>query len=87
MGTTERGWSSNSILIENKLSISTPLTTLQTNAFGKTSFIVRSLDKFSEMDSGILLGSGTIINFSSSKQWYKVHDGLDGDIIVGINEM
>jgi hypothetical protein len=75
------------VVLENKLSSTTPLTTPQATAFTKNSFTVRSLDKFSEMGSGLKLEPGSVINFSASKQWYKVHDGSNGDIISGINKM
>lgn len=75
------------IVIENKLSSTTPLTTPQTNAFRQTSFTVRSQSVPSEFGSGINLTSGKTIAFSDSKQWYKVHDGANGDVISGIVKM
>jgi hypothetical protein len=75
------------IVIENKLSSTTPLTTPQSNAFTKNSFTLRSLDKFSEMGTGLKLEPGTVINFKNSKQLYKVHDGANGDVISGITKL
>jgi hypothetical protein len=75
------------IVIENKLSSTTPLTTPQTNAFQRTSFTVRSQSVPSEFGSGVNLTSGKPITFSDSKQWYKVHDGANGDVISGIQKM
>ncbi|QPH39436.1 hypothetical protein [Pedobacter endophyticus] len=72
------------LVIENKLSDTTPLTIPQAMAFTKTSFTVRSLDKFPELGTGLKLNPGTLINFKNSKQFYKVHDGANGDIISGI---
>jgi len=34
--------------------------------------------------SGLKLDPGTVINFKNSKQLYKVHDGVNGDVISGI---
>jgi hypothetical protein len=75
------------IVIENKLSSTTPLTTPQTNAFQRTSFTVRSQSVPSEFGSGVNLTSGKPITFSDSKQWYKVHDEANGDVISGIQQM
>jgi hypothetical protein len=75
------------IVIENKLSSTTPLTSPQANAFQKSTFTIRSLDKFSEMGSGTKLNPGDILRFDGSKQWYKVHDGTDGNVITGIMKM
>jgi len=65
----------------------TPLTTPQSKAFTKTSFTVRSLDKYSEMGTNIKLMPRDILSFNSYKQWYKVHDGANGDEITGIFKM
>ena len=75
------------VIIENKLSSSTPLTTPQSNAFTKTSFTVRSQSLPSQFGSGKNLTSGTALKFSGTKQWYKVHDGSNGDAITGIKKM
>lgn len=75
------------VVIENKLSSTTPLTTPQSNAFTKTLFTVRSNDVTSEFGSGINLTGGKVLDFSGSKQWYKVHDGANGDVISGISKM
>lgn len=72
------------VVIENKLSSTTPLTTPQATAFTKTSFTVRSLDKLSEMGTLKELKAGSVINFKTAKQVYKVHDGANGDVISGI---
>lgn len=75
------------VVIENKLSSTTPLTTPQANALTKTSFTVRSNDINSATPNGSVLIKGTKLDFSNSKQWYKVHDGVDGNIITGISKM
>lgn len=75
------------IVVENKLSSSTPLTPPQASAFKETTFTVRSQSVPSEFGSGTNLTSGSVINFSDSKQWYKVHDGVNGDAITGIRKM
>lgn len=75
------------IVIENKLSSTTPLTTSQTNAFRKTSFTVRSVSVESEITRNTFLNQNTVLTFSDSKQWYKVHDGASGDVISGIEKM
>ena len=75
------------VVIENKLSSTTPLTGLQSIAFTKTSFTVRSVKIESVTKPGQFLKSGDNILFSGSKQWYKVHDGTNGDVISGILKM
>lgn len=75
------------IVIENKLSNSTALTTPQANAFQKTTFTVRSISSESEFMPNTFLNQNTVLNFSSSKQWYKVYDGVNGDVISGIQKM
>jgi hypothetical protein len=71
----------------NKLSSSTPLTTPQTNAFQKTTFTVRSVSAESEFIPNTFLNQNTVLNFSGEKQWYKIHDGTNGDVISGIQKM
>jgi hypothetical protein len=75
------------VVIENKLSSTTPLTTPQATAFTKTSFTVRSQNLPSQFGSGTNLTNGKVLNFSGTKQWYKVHDGANGDVISGISKM
>lgn len=75
------------VVIENKLSSTTPLTTPQSTAFTKTSFTVRSQNSPSQFGSGTNLTNGKVLEFSGSKQWYKVHDGANGDEISGISKM
>lgn len=75
------------VIIENKLSSSTPLTAPQSGAFTKTSYTVRSQSSVSQFGSGINLTSGKILDFLGQKQWYKVHDGTNGETIIGINKM
>ncbi|MGO4773740.1 fibronectin type III domain-containing protein [Flavobacterium sp. W22_SRS_FK3] len=75
------------VVIENKLSSTTPLTGPQSTAFTKTSFTVRSQNSTSQFGSNINLTSGKVLEFSGSKQWYKVHDGANGDVISGISKM
>jgi hypothetical protein len=33
------------------------------------------------------LSQNTVLNFSGATQWYKVHDGENGDMISGIHKM
>jgi hypothetical protein len=75
------------VVIENKLSSTTPLTTPQSTAFTKISFTVRSVSIESATTPGKFLNSGQSLNFSGTKQWYKVHDGANGDVISGISKM
>lgn len=75
------------VVIENKLSSTTPLTGPQSTAFTKTSFTVRSQNSTSQFGSNINLTSGKVLEFSGAKQWYKVHDGANGDVISGISKM
>ena len=75
------------VVIENKLSSTTPLTTPQATAFTKTSFTVRSQNLPSQFGNGTNLTSGKVLNFSGTKQWYKVYDGANGDVISGISKM
>jgi len=75
------------VVIENKLSSTTPLTTPQSNAFNSTSLTVRSQNLPSQFGSNQNITSGTVLNFSGTKQWYKVHDGSNGDAISGISKM
>lgn len=75
------------VVIENKLSSSTPLTTPQSNAFKKKTFQVRSKNSLSQFNSSQNLTNGTVLNLSGKKQWYKVHDGSSGDVITGISKM
>jgi hypothetical protein len=75
------------VVIENKLSSTTPLTTPQSAAFTMTSFTVRSQNLTSQFGSGANLTKGKVLNFSGTKQWYKVYDGANGDMISGISKM
>lgn len=75
------------VVLENKLSSTTPLTVPQATAFTKTLFTVRSQNLPSQYGSGTNLTSGKVLEFSGSKQWYKVHDGANGDVISGITKM
>lgn len=76
------------IVIENKLSSTTPLTTPQTNALNSLQFIVRNqVNKVSEFGTSNVLRNGDVLNFSTQKQWYKVHDGANGDAITGIQKL
>jgi hypothetical protein len=75
------------VVIENKLSSTTPLTTPQATAFTKNSFTVRSVSIESATTPGKFLNSGQSLNFSGTKKWYKVHDGANGDVISGISKM
>ena len=77
------------VIIENKLSDSTRLTPNQNAAKTKSSYTVRaSKSKNSEIiGSTNELEGGDILNFNGSIQWYKAHDGADGDIITGITKL
>jgi hypothetical protein len=73
------------LVIENKLSSTTALTTPQNGALKSSSYRVRSRNKFSEINSNNPLEYGIELKFSDKIQWYKVHDGSsEGKIIDGI---
>lgn len=48
---------------------------------------MRSVSVESEFNIGTFLNKDAVLNFSNNSQWYKVHDGSNGDIISGINKM
>ncbi len=77
------------IIIENKLSSGTRLTPNQKAAKGKGSYSVRASNpKKSKIDgSKNELKGGEILSFNGEIQWYKVHDGANGDIITGIKKI
>lgn len=76
------------VVIENKLSSTTPLTTPQSTAFTKISYKVRNqVKKFSEFGTGKELKYNQELKFDTQIKWYKVHDGTNGDVISGINKM
>jgi len=76
------------IIIENKLSANTRLTPNQTIAKTKNSYTVRNTrNRESEFGSDNFLKQSDELNFGESIQWYKVHDGVNGDIIKGINKL
>jgi hypothetical protein len=75
------------LVLENKLSGGTPLTSLQNGALKSSSYRVRSNDLSSQFDSNTLLKKNTELRFLDENQWYKVHDGGNGDIISGINKL
>lgn len=75
------------IVIENKLSSTTPFSPNQTSALQSNSFTVRSTKIESEMTNELFIGSNDIISFSDSKQWYKVYSSGDGTAITGIQKV
>lgn len=56
-------------------------------ALAKNLFTVRSVSVESATTQGQFLKSGDNLNFAENRQWYKVHDGGDGDVISGITKM
>ncbi|HEY9007325.1 MAG TPA: fibronectin type III domain-containing protein [Ohtaekwangia sp.] len=77
------------IVIENKLSSTTPLTGPQGNAITSNKYVVRNVDpKQSEFGSTNLLNQKDVLNFQDAQiKWYKVYDGGDGTIITGIAKL
>jgi hypothetical protein len=77
------------IVIENKLSSTTPLTSPQTSAMKSASYVVRNIDpKQSQFELNNTLNQNAILNFESGIiKWYKVYDGNDGSAILGINKL
>ncbi|MDR1202837.1 MAG: hypothetical protein LBL58_14585, partial [Tannerellaceae bacterium] len=74
------------LVLENKLSGGTPLTSPQNGALKNNSYKVRNQKKiYSEYGTMNELKYGEELKFSSNIQWYKVHDGSsDGKVIEGI---
>jgi hypothetical protein len=74
------------LVLENKLSGGTPLTSPQNGALKNNSYKVRNQKKiYSEYETMNELKYGEELKFSNNIQWYKVHDGSsDGKIIEGI---
>ena len=77
------------LVIENKLSNSTPLTAPQSNALQSNFFLVRSVSVKSNTAPYFFLESANneILSFSGSKQWYKVYSNGNGSSITGIKQI
>jgi len=74
------------LVIENKLSSNTPLTKPQSGALKSSSYRVRSKDQEIE-NTDKFLRQNANISFSNDIQWYKVHNGANGDMISGIHSI
>jgi len=77
------------IVIENKLSRSTPFSPNQTSALHSNSFTIRSNSIASDTNPNLLLESANneTLSFSDSKQWYKVSSSGDGTSIINIQKI
>jgi hypothetical protein len=77
------------LVIENKLSNTTPLTTPQNGALKSSSYRVRNItEKKSQFGTNNILKKDDVLNFENSQiKWYKVHDGTNGDAVSGINKI
>lgn len=77
------------IVIENKLSSTTPFSPNQTSALQSNSFTVRSSSITSDTNPNLLLESANneTLSFSGSKQWYKVNSSGDGTAITNIQKI
>lgn len=75
------------LVIENKLSRTTPLTDPQKAALKSSSFTVRSQNAISQFNNTNRLTHGSTIQFSNNRQWYKVYDSSDGREISGMLKM
>ncbi len=60
------------VVIENKLSSSTALSPNQISALQSNSYTVRSVSVTSNTNPNIVLTQDKILNFASTRQWYKV---------------
>ena len=77
------------VVIEDKLSSSTRLTTPQSGALKSSSYRVRNVEsKTSQFGTSNSLNKNDVLNFQNGQiKWYKVHDGTDGTVILGINKI
>lgn len=53
----------------------------------ETLFVVRSISVESQFNQNVFLIQNTSLKFSNNKQWYKVYDGNNGDVITGIQKI
>lgn len=74
-------------VIENKLSSTTSFSPNQTSALQSSSFTVRSNPIESGTSNNLFLNKNEVLNFSNTKQWYKVHSSGDGTAITGIQKI
>lgn len=73
------------LVLENKLSLSTPFTSPQSKALKNSSYRVRSkIEKESVFDQIKELNYGDELKFNKNIQWHKIYDGTEGPEIKGI---
>jgi hypothetical protein len=73
------------LVLENKLSSTTPLTSPQSGALKSSGYRVRSkIEKKSVFDQTKELNYGDELKFNKNIQWYKIYDGTEGTEIKGI---
>lgn len=73
------------LVLENKLSVNTPLTSPQSGALKSSSYRIRSkIEKKSVFDQTKELNYGDELKFNKNMQWYKIYDGTEGTEIKGI---
>jgi hypothetical protein len=75
------------IVLENKLSSTTSFSPNQSSALQSNSFTVRSNSIESGTSNGMFLNKNEVLDFSGSKQWYKVYSSGDGSAIIGIQKI
>lgn len=75
------------LVLENKLSQSTPFTGNQTEASQIASYNVRSNSKESLTSPGTFLTNDSQISFSQSQQWYKISSDGTGALISSIQKI
>jgi hypothetical protein len=76
------------IILENKLSGATQLTTNQGAAFNMNSFTTRSLNSECLTNTNISsISQNTQLNFQNTKQWYRIESDGVGEIISVISKM
>jgi hypothetical protein len=77
------------LVLENKLSSNTPLTSPQNGALKSYGYRVRNIkQKESEYGTKNILSKDDVLDFENKQiKWYKVYDGNNGDIVSGINKI
>jgi hypothetical protein len=71
------------LVLENKLSCTTPLTSPQSGALKSSGYRVRNERREPVLGNENLI-KNTELRFSKDIQWYKVYDGTDGKAIQNI---
>jgi hypothetical protein len=77
------------LVLENKLSSTTPLTSPQSGALKSSGYRVRNIkQKESEYGTKNILSRDDVLKFENNRiKWYKIHDSTNGDAISGINKI